>query len=137
MNKHSSDEIIDEFIRDHAGQGAWRTAKVLLRMAFMVGRLDVVEFAKDAGVSEDAVRRYFGDDDTDEPEGDDESDTVDEHVSQLEKDADNILDNSADIHYNEAIGFTSMSDRGLLDQLNAINHQLNILIHIIATGVKG
>ena len=98
--------------------------------------LNVSEFAKDAGVTEAAVRRYFGDDDASEPEEADEPDTVDEHVSQLEEDADNILD-SADRGYNKERAYTPESNIGLLDQLNAINHQLNILTHIIATGVKG
>lgn len=125
MNKRSSDEIIDEFIREKFGEESFGTWKTLFKVAFIVGRLDVAKFAKDAGVTEDAVRRCFGDDDTDEPEEADDPDTVDEHVSQLEKDADNILDSAGP------------SPDGLLNQLDALNHQLNILIHIIAVHVKG
>lgn len=126
MIDHSS-EIIDVFISAKAKQYgfSFEVSKLAYRCMFDCGMLDVHEFAKDAGVSEDAVRRYFGDDDTDEPEEADDPDTVDEHVSQLEKDADNILDSAGP------------SPDGLLNQLDALNHQLNILTHIIAIHVKG
>lgn len=126
MNDYRMD-IIDTYIRkcaEHDGCPYEKT-KLVYDVAYEFGILDIRAFAKHAGVTEDAVRRYFGDDDTDESEEPDEPDTVDEHVSQLEKDADNILDSAGP------------SPDGLLNQLDALNHQLNILTHIIAIHVKG
>lgn len=139
MNERNSDEIIDEFIREQAGQEAFWKTKLGLYVAFVFERLNVSKFAKDAGVTENEVRQYFGGEAASEPEETDEPDTVDEtedesadateiflnHVSLLEKDADNILDSAGP------------SPDGLLNQLDALNHQLNILIHIIAIHVKG
>ena len=146
--RESSDvDAIDAFIKENAKQCGcgYEAFKFVHRVAFSFGMLNVPEFAKDAGVTEAAVRRYFGDDDASESEESAEPDTVDDpeaehadateiinnHVSLLEKDADNILD-SADRDYNNA----RSGEPGMLRQLNAINHQLNILTHIIAAHAR-
>lgn len=142
MNERNSSEIIDEFIREQAGPGAWRMGKELLRMVFMLGRLDVAKFAKDAGVTENEVRQYFGGEPASEPEEADNPDNGDEteaapqdatqilsqQINLLERDSNNILD-SADRDYNNRWVY---SDGSLLDQLNALNHQLNILTRMFA-----
>ena len=142
MNERNSDEIIDEFIREQTGPRAWRMGKELLRMVFMLGRLDVAKFAKDAGVTENEVRQYFGGEPASEPEEADDPDNGDEseaatqdatqilsqQINLLETDANNILD-TADRDYNNRGVY---SDGSLLDQLNALNHQLNILTRMFA-----
>ena len=142
MNERNSDEIIDEFIREQTGPRAWRMGKELLRMVFMLGRLDVAKFAKDAGVTENEVRQYFGGEPASEPEEADDPDNGDEseaappdatqilsqQIDLLERDSNNILD-SADRNYNDHAGYdTSL----LLDQVNSLNHQLNILTRMLA-----
>ena len=157
MNEHNSSEIIDSFIREQVerfGFSCFEACKVAHRIAFDFGLLDVSEFAKDAGVTENEVRQYFGGDDADEseeaadpeendkPEAEEAHEASDyyfnNHVRKLEKDADNILD-SADRDYNNASLDTNAyrATVGQLSQLNALNHQLNILTHIIAIHVKG
>lgn len=142
MNERNSSEIIDEFICEQTGPGAWRMGKELLRMVFMLGRLDVAKFAKDAGVTENEVRQYFGGEPASEPEEADNPDNGDEteaapqdatqilsqQINLLERDSNNILD-SADRDYNNRWVY---SDGSLLDQLNALNHQLNILTRMFA-----
>lgn len=141
MIDHSS-EIIDEFIRQRVGEESFDIMKTILRVAFIAGRLDVSKFAKDVGVSEDAVCRYFGDKYTTEPEEADDPDNGDEteattrdaaqilsqQIDLLERDSNNILD-SADRDYNDHAGYDTSR---LLDQLNAVNHQLNILTRMLA-----
>lgn len=148
MIDHSS-EIIDAFIREQAeryGFSSFEACKMIHRIILDFGLLDVREFAKEAGVSEDAVRRYFGDDDVDESEESDDSDNGDETeattrdatqisrqgINLLEVDSNNILE-KADRDYNNrgAYGTTL-----LLDQLNALNHQLNILTRMFAIYVR-
>lgn len=138
MNERSSDEIIDGFIREKFGEESFGTWKTLFKVAFIVGRLDVAKFAKDAGVSEDAVRRCFGDDSADEPEGADEPDDSDEteaatqdaaqiisqQIDLLEADSNNILER-ADRDFNKGVAYS-------VDQLYAFNRQLNILTRMFA-----
>ena len=142
MNERNSSEIIDEFILEQTGPRAWRMGKELLRMVFVFGRLDVAKFAKDAGVTENEVRQYFGGEPASEPEEADDHDDGDEteaatpdatqilsqQINLLERDSNNILD-TADRDYNDHGG--DDADR-LLDQLNALNHQLNILTRMFA-----
>ena len=112
--------------------------KELLRMVFMLGRLDVSKFAKDAGVTENEVRQYFGGEPASEPEETDEPDDSDEteattqdatqilsqQIDLLERDANNILER-ADRDCNNGVAYS-------VDQLNALNHQLNILTRMLA-----
>ena len=141
-------DAIDTFLKENAKQCGcgYEAFKFVHRVAFDFGLLNVPEFAKKAGVTTLTVRRYFGGDDIDESEESDKPDTEDEteaepadgaqiinsHVNLLEKDADNILE-SADRDYNNKV----WGDTNMLSQLNALNHQLNILTHIIAVHVKG
>ena len=141
MIDHTS-EIIDEFIREEFGEESFDTCKTLFRLAFVVGQLDVAEFAKDAGVTENEVRRYFGGEPATEPEETDEPDDSDEteaatqdatqilsqQIDLLERDSNNILER-ADRDYNNRGAY---SDTLLLDQLNALNRQLNILTRMLA-----
>lgn len=141
MIDHTS-EIIDEFIRQKFGEESFVIMKTLLRVAFIAGRLDVSEFAKDADVSEDAVRRYFGGEPASEPEESDELDNDDEteaatqdatqilsqQINLLEVDSNNILE-SADRDYKDYSGYDTSR---LLGQLYAFNRQLNILTRMFA-----
>lgn len=142
MIERSSDEIIDEFIREQVGQTAFYKAKLGLYAAFVFKRLDVAKFAKDAGVTENEVRRYFGGEPANEPEEADDPDDSDEteaatldatqilsqQINLLETDSNNILD-SADRDYNSHAGYDTSH---LLGQVNALNRQLNILTRMLA-----
>ena len=137
MIDHSS-EIIDEFIRQKFGEESFVVMKTLLRVAFIVGRLDVSEFAKDADVSEDAVRRYFGDKDTTEPEEADEPDDSDE-TEAATQDATQILSQQIDLLERDSNSILERADRDCnngvaysVDQLHSLNHQLNILTRMLA-----
>lgn len=141
MNEHDSSEIIDEFIREQVGPVAFWKAKLGFYAAFVFGLLDVAKFAKDAGVTENEVRQYFGGEPASEPEEADEPDDSDEteaatqdatqilsqQIDLLETDSNNILD-SADRGYARSAPIDSL----LLDQVNSLNHQLNILTRMFA-----
>lgn len=143
MIDHSS-EIIDVFISAKAKRYgfSFEVSKLAYRCMFDCGMLDVHEFAKDAGVSEDAVRRYFGGEPASEPEEADETDNDDEteataqdaaqllsqQIDLLERDSNSILER-ADRDYNNAAAY---SDDRLLDQLYALNRQLSILTRMFA-----
>lgn len=138
MIERSSDEIIDEFIRQQFGQESWDMGKMLLRAAFLVGRLDVAKFAKDAGVTENEVRQYFGGEPASEPEEAAEPDDGDEteaatqdatqairqQIDLLEDESNNILE-TADRDFNKGVAYS-------VDQLYAFNRQLNILTRMLA-----
>lgn len=137
MIDHTS-EIIDEFIREQVGQVAFWKAKLGYYAAFVFGLLDVAKFAKDAGVSEDAVRRYFGGETASEPEEADEPDDSDEteaatpdatqilsqQIDLLERDSNSILER-AERDFNNGVAYS-------VDQLYAFNRQLNILTRMLA-----
>ena len=137
MIEHSSDEIIDEFIREQVGPVAFWKAKLGFYAAFVFGMLDVAKFAKDAGVTENEVRQYFGGEpeEASEPDNDDETEATTQDAAQilsqqidmLEADSNNIPD-SADRGYARSAPIDSL----LLDQMNSVNHQLNILTRMLA-----
>lgn len=142
MIDHTS-EIIDEFIRQEFGEESFDVMKTLLRVAFIAGRLDMAKFAKDAGVSESAVRRHFGGGAASEPEGADEHDNDDEteaatrdatqilsqQIDLLERDSNRILE-TANRDFKTLGG--GYSDTLLINQVNALNNQLNILTRMFA-----
>ena len=137
MIDHTS-EIIDEFIRQQVGEESFVVVKTLLRVAFIAGRLDVAKFAKDVDISEDAVRLYFGGEhasepeEADEPDNDDETEAATQDAAQilsqqidlLERDSNSIFER-ADRDYNKGVAYS-------VDQLYAVNRQLNILTRMLA-----
>lgn len=138
MIERSSDEIIDEFIREQVGPVAFWKAKLGYYAAFVFGLLDVAKFAKDAGVTENEVRQYFGGEPASEPEEADEPDNGDEteaatqdatqilsqQIDLLERDSNNILER-AERDFNKGVAYS-------VDQLYAFNRQLNILTRMLA-----
>lgn len=142
MIERNSGEIIDEFILEQTGPRAWLMGKEFLRMAFMLGRLDMAKFAKDAGVTENEVRLYFGGEPASEPEETAEPDNGDEteattqdatqilsqQINLLETDSNNILE-TANRDFSNTWGH---GDTSLLGQVNALNRQLNILTRMLA-----
>lgn len=138
MIERSSDEIIDEFIREQVGPVAFWKAKLGFYAAFVFGLLDVAKFAKDAGVTENEVRQYFGGEPASEPEEADEPDNGDEteaatqdatqilsqQIDLLERDSNNILER-AERDFNNGGAYS-------VDQLYAFNRQLNILTRMLA-----
>ena len=143
MIEHSSDEIIDEFIREQVGPVAFWKAKLGFYAAFVFGMLDVAKFAKDAGVTENEVRQYFGGEPTSEPEEADEPDdsdeteattqdatqTISQQISLLETDSNDILETANRDFRNSWGGY---SHTLLINQVNALNNQLNILTRMLA-----
>lgn len=143
MIERSSDEIIDEFIREQVGPVAFWKAKLGFYAAFVFGLLDVAKFAKDAGVTENEVRQYFGGEPASEPEEADEPDNGDEteaatqdatqilsqQIDLLETDSNNILE-TANRDFRNTWG--GHSDTLLINQVNALNNQLNILTRMFA-----
>ena len=112
--------------------------KELLRMVFMLWRLDVSKFAEECGVSEAAVRRYFGDKDTTEPEEADEPDDSDE-TEAATQDATQVLSQQIDLLERDSNSILERADRDCnngvaysVDQLHSLNHQLNILTRMLA-----
>ena len=138
MNERSSDEIIDEFIREQVGPVVFCKAKLGFYAAFVFGLLDVAKFAKDAGVTENEVRLYFGGEPANEPEeaaepdNDDETEAATQDATQilsqqidlLERDSNSILER-ADRDFNKGVAYS-------VDQLYAFNRQLNILTRMLA-----
>lgn len=138
MIERSSIEIIDEFIREQVGQAAFWKAKLGYYAAFVFGLLDVAKFAKDAGVTENEVRQYFGGEPASEPEEADEPDNGDEteaatqdatqilsqQIDLLERDSNSILER-AERDFNKGVAYS-------VDQLYAFNRQLNILTRMLA-----
>ena len=133
-------DAIDTFLKENAKQCGcgYEAFKFVHRVAFDFGLLNVPEFAKKAGVTTLAVRRYFGGDDIDESEESDKPDTEDEteaatpdatqilsqQIDLLERDSNNILER-ADRDCNNGVAYS-------VDQLHAINHQLSILTRMLA-----
>lgn len=138
MIERSSIEIIDEFIREQVGPVAFWKAKLGFYAAFVFGLLDVAKFAKDAGVTENEVRQYFGGEPASEPEEADEPDNGDEteaatqdatqilsqQIDLLERDSNSILER-AERDFNKGVAYS-------VDQLYAFNRQLNILTRMLA-----
>lgn len=131
---------IDDFLHEcaqAAGRG-YEACKLMHSLAYDFGWLIVSKFAEECGVSESAVRRYFGDKDTTEPEEADEPDNDDEteattpdatqllseQIDLLERDSNNILER-ADRDFNKGVAYS-------VDQLYAFNRQLNILTRMLA-----
>ncbi|KAB8290644.1 hypothetical protein [Bifidobacterium apri] len=137
-------DAIDAFLHERAQvtNRNYEACKLMHSLAYDFGWLIVPKFAEECGVSEDAVRQYFGGEPASEPEGADDHDDGDEteaaaqdaaqilsqQIDLLERDSNNILD-SADHDFHTA---WSNDEYGMVCQLNALNRQLNILTRMLA-----
>ena len=136
-------DAIDDFLheRAQATNRSYEACKLMHSLAYDFGWLIVSKFAEECGVSESAVRRYFGDKDTTEPEEADEPDNDDE-TEATAQDATQVLRQQIDLLETDSNSILETANRdfktawsneyGTVCQLNALNRQLNILTRMFA-----